>query len=44
MQVGQKNISLAVSSAMIVFVDIVSFTPWCIGQRDDDSEELVDEI
>jgi PAS domain S-box-containing protein len=28
-QAGEKNISFAVSSATIVFVDIVSFTPWC---------------
>jgi class 3 adenylate cyclase len=28
-QAGEKNISFAVSSASIVFLDIVSFTPWC---------------
>jgi class 3 adenylate cyclase len=28
-QAGEKNISFAVSSASIVFIDIVSFTPWC---------------
>jgi class 3 adenylate cyclase len=28
-QAGEKNISFAVSSATIVFMDIVSFTPWC---------------
>ncbi|OHT10214.1 Adenylate and Guanylate cyclase catalytic domain containing protein [Tritrichomonas foetus] len=26
---GEKNISFAVQSATIVFMDIVSFTPWC---------------
>ncbi|OHT10600.1 Adenylate and Guanylate cyclase catalytic domain containing protein [Tritrichomonas foetus] len=28
-QSGEKNISFAVQSATIVFMDIVSFTPWC---------------
>lgn len=28
-QAGEKNISFAVTSATIVFMDIVSFTPWC---------------
>jgi class 3 adenylate cyclase len=28
-QAGEKNISFAVSSATVVFIDIVSFTPWC---------------
>jgi class 3 adenylate cyclase len=28
-QAGEKNISFAVSSVSIVFMDIVSFTPWC---------------
>jgi class 3 adenylate cyclase len=28
-QAGEKNISFAVASASIVFMDIVSFTPWC---------------
>jgi class 3 adenylate cyclase len=28
-QAGEKNISFAVSSATIIFMDIVSFTPWC---------------
>ena len=28
-QAGEKNISFAVQSATIVFMDIVSFTPWC---------------
>jgi class 3 adenylate cyclase len=28
-QAGEKNISFAVSSASILFLDIVSFTPWC---------------
>jgi len=28
-QLGEKNISFAVQSATIVFIDIVSFTPWC---------------
>jgi class 3 adenylate cyclase len=28
-QAGEKNISFAVSSATVVFMDIVSFTPWC---------------
>ena len=28
-QAGEKNISFAVQSATIVFIDIVSFTPWC---------------
>lgn len=28
-QNGEKNISFAVQSATIVFMDIVSFTPWC---------------
>ncbi|OHS97016.1 Adenylate and Guanylate cyclase catalytic domain containing protein [Tritrichomonas foetus] len=26
---GEKNISFAVQSATIIFIDIVSFTPWC---------------
>ena len=26
---GEKNISFAVQSASIIFMDIVSFTPWC---------------
>jgi class 3 adenylate cyclase len=29
LQSGAKNISFAVKSASIMFVDIVSFTPWC---------------
>ncbi|OHT05910.1 Adenylate and Guanylate cyclase catalytic domain containing protein [Tritrichomonas foetus] len=29
LQSGEKNISFAVKSASIMFVDIVSFTPWC---------------
>jgi class 3 adenylate cyclase len=28
-QAGEKDISFAVQSATIVFMDIVSFTPWC---------------
>ncbi|OHT01476.1 Adenylate and Guanylate cyclase catalytic domain containing protein [Tritrichomonas foetus] len=28
-QAGEKNISFAVQSATIFFMDIVSFTPWC---------------
>jgi len=28
-QAGEKNISFAVQSVSIVFIDIVSFTPWC---------------
>jgi class 3 adenylate cyclase len=28
-QAGEKGISFAVSSATIIFMDIVSFTPWC---------------
>ena len=28
-QAGEQNISFAVTSASIVFMDIVSFTPWC---------------
>jgi class 3 adenylate cyclase len=28
-QAGEKNISFAVTSASVVFMDIVSFTPWC---------------
>jgi class 3 adenylate cyclase/PAS domain-containing protein len=28
-QAGEKNISFAVASATICFIDIVSFTPWC---------------
>ncbi|KAK8881515.1 hypothetical protein M9Y10_004253 [Tritrichomonas musculus] len=28
-QAGEKNISFAVQTATIVFMDIVSFTPWC---------------
>jgi class 3 adenylate cyclase len=28
-EAGEKNISFAVASASIVFMDIVSFTPWC---------------
>ncbi|OHS96775.1 Adenylate and Guanylate cyclase catalytic domain containing protein [Tritrichomonas foetus] len=28
-QAGEKNISFAVQSVTIVFMDIVSFTPWC---------------
>jgi class 3 adenylate cyclase len=28
-QAGEKNISFAINSATIVFMDIVSFTPWC---------------
>ncbi|OHS99617.1 Adenylate and Guanylate cyclase catalytic domain containing protein [Tritrichomonas foetus] len=28
-QCGEKNISFTVKSASIMFVDIVSFTPWC---------------
>ena len=28
-QQGEKNISFSVQSASIVFMDIVSFTPWC---------------
>jgi class 3 adenylate cyclase len=28
-QAGEKNISFAVTSVSIVFIDIVSFTPWC---------------
>ena len=28
-QAGEKNISFSVQSASIVFMDIVSFTPWC---------------
>lgn len=28
-QAGEQNISFAVQSATIVFMDIVSFTPWC---------------
>ncbi len=28
-QAGEKNISFAVQSASILFLDIVSFTPWC---------------
>ena len=28
-QKGEKNISFAVQSATILFLDIVSFTPWC---------------
>ncbi|OHT07880.1 Adenylate and Guanylate cyclase catalytic domain containing protein [Tritrichomonas foetus] len=28
-QAGEKNISFAVQTASIVFMDIVSFTPWC---------------
>jgi class 3 adenylate cyclase len=28
-QAGEKNISFSVQSATIVFMDIVSFTPWC---------------
>ena len=29
LQGGEKNISFSVKSASIMFVDIVSFTPWC---------------
>jgi class 3 adenylate cyclase/PAS domain-containing protein len=29
LQSGEKNISFAVKSASILFLDIVSFTPWC---------------
>ena len=29
LQSGEKNISFSVKSASIMFVDIVSFTPWC---------------
>jgi len=28
-QSGEKNISFAIQSVSIVFIDIVSFTPWC---------------
>jgi len=28
-QQGEKNISFAVQSATIIFIDIVGFTPWC---------------
>ena len=28
-QAGEKNISFAVQSVTVVFMDIVSFTPWC---------------
>jgi guanylate cyclase len=33
LQSGEKNISFAVKSASILFLDIVSFTPWC-GSHD----------
>jgi class 3 adenylate cyclase/PAS domain-containing protein len=33
LQNGEKNISFAVKSASILFLDIVSFTPWC-GSHD----------
>jgi class 3 adenylate cyclase len=29
LQAGEKNLSFAVKSASILFLDIVSFTPWC---------------
>ena len=32
-QAGEKNISFAVQSVTIIFMDIVSFTPWC-GSED----------
>jgi class 3 adenylate cyclase/PAS domain-containing protein len=34
-QAGEKNISLAVTSATICFIDIVSFTPWCGASQAD---------
>jgi class 3 adenylate cyclase len=34
-QAGEKNISFAVSSATVVFIDIVSFTPWCGSSQAD---------
>jgi class 3 adenylate cyclase/PAS domain-containing protein len=32
---GEKNISFAVASATICFIDIVSFTPWCGASQAD---------
>jgi class 3 adenylate cyclase len=34
-QAGEKNISFSVSTASIVFIDIVSFTPWCGSSQAD---------
>jgi class 3 adenylate cyclase len=34
-QAGEKNISFAVASASVVFIDIVSFTPWCGSSQAD---------
>jgi PAS domain-containing protein len=34
-QAGEKNISFAVASVSIVFIDIVSFTPWCGSSQAD---------
>jgi class 3 adenylate cyclase len=34
-QAGEKNISFSVASASIVFIDIVSFTPWCGSSQAD---------
>jgi class 3 adenylate cyclase len=34
-QAGEKNISFAVASVPIVFIDIVSFTPWCGSSQAD---------
>jgi len=34
-QAGERNISFAVASVSIVFIDIVSFTPWCGSSQAD---------
>jgi PAS domain S-box-containing protein len=34
-QAGEKNISFAVQSVSIIFMDIVSFTPWCGSMKAD---------
>jgi class 3 adenylate cyclase/PAS domain-containing protein len=34
-QAGEKNISFAVPSVSVVFMDIVSFTPWCGANQAD---------
>jgi class 3 adenylate cyclase len=34
-QAGEKNISFAVPSVTVVFIDIVSFTPWCGSSQAD---------
>jgi class 3 adenylate cyclase len=34
-QAGEKNISFSVPSASVVFIDIVSFTPWCGSSQAD---------